>query len=240
MKSFLQKHGAAILTVLGSFGVIGTMIVTARCTPKALDILADCKEEGADLKETITRTVPAYIPAAGTAAATILCIAGAAAVNKRQQTVLLGSYAWLDRAFHKYRKQVDELYGEGADKTVMKQITAEEPPQKAMPSNDKCLWYDEFSERYFESTPLEVTEAELHLNRNFVLREFCTVNEFYDFLGIEPIEHGDDCGWSMEAGFDKYGYGWIDFDHELTTMEDGLECMMIRMPFPPAEDYLEN
>lgn len=248
LKPFFEKNGPVILTVLGVAGVIGTMITTAKCTPKAMDILTDCKCEGADTKETIKRVAPAYLPAAGVAAGTILCICSANFINQKQQAALLASYAWLERNFKKYRKKAEELYNKGADSNIVSHMTedtfmervGDKEPERLPASNDKCLWYDEFSERYFESTPLEVTEAELHLNRNFVLREYCTVNEFYDFLGIDPVEHGDDCGWSMFAGCDKYGYSWIDFDHELVTLDDGLECMVIRMPFEPAEDFLEG
>ena len=86
---------------------------------------------------------------------------------------------------------------------------------------------------------LEVTEAELHLNRNYQLRGYCELNELYEFLGLEPTEYGATVGWGMGVGFEFYGYSWIDFEHELTTMPDGLECFVLDMPFLPTADFMD-
>lgn len=38
-QKFIKHHNSTILTVLGSFGVIGTAVVTAKVTPKAGELI---------------------------------------------------------------------------------------------------------------------------------------------------------------------------------------------------------
>ena len=42
---------------------------------------------------------------------------------------------------------------------------------------DKELFFDEFSQRYFEATPLQVKEAEYRINRDLRMRDYVYANE---------------------------------------------------------------
>ena len=56
-------------------------------------------------------------------------------------------------------------------------------------------------------------QAEYHLNRNFAIRGGDgTVNEFYEFLGLAPIDGGDTIGWAV---CDELR--WVDFNHTKVT-----------------------
>lgn len=92
--------------------------------------------------------------------------------------------------------------------------------------SDRVLFYDFYSQRFFNSPMGQVINAEYHINRNLQLRGDVTVNEFYDFLGLEQIPGGDNIGWILDdlmAG----GLMWLDFDNRFTTMEGGMECHII-------------
>ena len=65
------------------------------------------------------------------------------------------------------------------------------------------------------------------------------IDRFYELLGLPRIRMGLDFGWSISAGMNFYGYEWIDFEHKFVKMEDGLECYIIDMPYPPTTDYLD-
>ena len=75
--------------------------------------------------------------------------------------------------------------------------------------------------------------AEYQFNRNFVLCGSASLNEFYEFLGIPKISGGELLGWSIDISESFYGYSWIDFDHTFSVTEDGLECYIISLRFPP-------
>lgn len=66
------------------------------------------------------------------------------------------------------------------------------------------LFYDSFSNRYFQATFSQVLQAEYHLNRNFALMGgFVPLNMFYEFLGIEPKQDFAGLGWWVDDGLSK-------------------------------------
>lgn len=242
MKTQIRKTVApTVLSLMGSAGVIFTAILAVKATPKAVELIrANSRKEhdgdpyASTPKEAVQAAWHCYIPAIVAAGSTIFCILGANYLNKKTQASLVSAYVLLEQSFKEYQKRVkDVCWDDAANKE--KEYVPIEPDAAA---TDKCLFYDPIGERYFERTMVEVRDAEYHANRNLVLRGYVPLNEFYEFLDIPALEIGNDIGWSVDVGFDFYGYSWIDFDHVLTTMDDGLECYIINMPFAPTADYL--
>lgn len=242
-KLYLKRSSPMILTVAAAAGVVGTSIMSVKATLKAVSILDKVKEDSDDelTRTEIVRVVgPSYIPAAMLGVSTIICIFGVNALNRKQQAALTSAYALLDNTYKEYKKKVRELYGDDADIKIRESLCKEKYEKTDINVDaEKQLFYDEFSGRYFESTLIDVKDAEYHFNRNFVLRGYATLNEFYDFLAIPKMKNGEALGWSFGAGGAFYGYEWIDFEHTKTEMPDGLECWIISMPFPPTVDYMD-
>lgn len=88
--------------------------------------------------------------------------------------------------------------------------------------SEPILFYDEQGHRYFNAPLEQVIMAEYYLNRDYVMGGVVLLNNFYEFLGLEPTEYGQINGW---CGGD--GFAWIDFNHKKVTMDDGLECYII-------------
>ena len=102
--------------------------------------------------------------------------------------------------------------------------------------DDKVVFYEELSGESIVCYEREIMDAEYHLNRNFALRGYAALNEFYEFLGLPKTDYGDAVGWSM-----SYGYSWIDFEHRLINRDDGgTPIYSIDMIFPPDDDYLRD
>lgn len=242
-KIFLKENGPTILSGLGAFGVVGTAVMAAKATPKALDLLDEAryqKKEELTPLETIVVAGPVYIPTVLFGASTIACIFGANAMNQRKQAALTSAYMLLDNSYKKYRNKVKELYGEESDKKIREEIAKDDfEIEYSDPEEEKELFYESISGRYFESTIEEVQRAEYHLNRNFILRDYTNLNEFYQFLGLKATQEGEILGWSTYAGYTNYGYSWIDFKHDRVELDDGMECICIDYPFEPSLDYLE-
>jgi hypothetical protein len=229
-----------VLTCLGAAGTVGTAILAAWGAPraKARKIAATVKK-GDELtkKESVVAQAPAYLPAIGAGLATLLCIFGANALNTKQQASLASAYAMLEQTFRAYRKSTMNLYGEEADEEIRKgflSMCADE----VGPSDEEVIFYEEHYAKFFERTKEEVLSAEYHFNRNFVLRGYANLNEFYDFLGLDHTEYGEKHGWSVGAGEAAYGYSWVDFEHKKLDMDD-FECWIIHFPFAPTKDYLD-
>lgn len=242
-KLFFKRNASTILTCVGGIGVVATAVVAVKDTPKAMQIIEKAKEEkGEDLTtvEKIEVAGPAYIPAFAIGVSTLACIFGANALSKRGQASLVSAYALLDNSYKEYKKKVEELYGEGADERVKGEIARDKYDETDVSIEDeKQLFYDYFSERYFESTMEEVLKAEYELNRELHTKDYAYLNEFYDLLGLDGIQSGWDFGWSMGASLSHYWKTWIDFGHEKVEMEDGMECYILTMtePIPNFDEY---
>lgn len=239
---FLKRNSATILTCVGAAGVVVTTVSAVKATPKAMALLEVARgEKGEDLtKWEIVKTAgPVYIPAIIFGASTITCIFGANVLNKRQQAALASAYALLNKTHNIYKEKVNDLYGEEADQNVRTEIAKDryedEPPVTL--GEDEELYYDEFGERYFNATPYKVQFAEYRLNRDIQTQGWSTLNDFYESIGIEPIDGGDALGWSEGGNYAKYWQSWVDFNHHKVVMDDGLECTILSFFEEPYHDY---
>jgi len=243
-KLFVSRNGSTILTCVGGVGLIATAVLTAKATPKAMTRVENAqKEKGEELTkfETAIAAAPAYIPPILTGLATFACMFGANSMNKRQQASLISAYALLDNSYKEYKKKVEEVYGEGATQNVQAEIAKDKYEESGFePDDGMKLFYDDFSGRLFESTIEKVKDAEYNLNRDLSMQGYTTLNDFYKYLGLVPIDGGDELGWSSAMNFEYYWQEWIDFSHHKTTMGDDLECIIITMFAEPTlgwEDY---
>lgn len=240
-KLFIRRNAPTILTCMGGAGVVATSILAVKATPKALTLLEEAKQEkGEELtKIEIVKTAgPAYIPSIVMGVSTLACIFGANILNQRKQAALMSAYALLDNSYKEYKKKVIELYGEEADVRVKEEIAKDKYEENPVTvGNDKQLFYDYFSERYFESTIEDVQRAEYRLNRTLTMRDYVYLNEFYELLDVEPIDAGYTLGWSVGSCMAYYWQNWIDFTHEKVVMDDGLECYIITMLGEPVPDF---
>lgn len=243
-KLFVKRNSSTILTCIGGVGVVATSVMAVKATPKAIRLIEQAEEEKGD-KLTKTEKVvvagPAYIPAAVTGVATIACIFGANALNKKHQASLMSAYALLDSSYKDYKNKVGELYGEEADEHVRDELAKDKyEDEDVQVGNGKQLFYDEFSGRYFESTMADVLRAEYEVNRRLSQFAGLYLNDWYDLLDIPRVDYGDYMGWSSSELYDATWESWLDFDHKKVTMDDGLECFIISISFDPTfgfEDY---
>ena len=238
-KRFLDKNASTILTCLGGVGVVATAVITAKAAQKALSLIEKAeKEKGEELTkiEKVKVATPVYIPAVITGAATVACIFGANSLNKRSQAALMSAYALLDSSYKDYKKKITEIYGVDADSKIRNEI-AKEKYEEIEVDDGKKLFYDYFSNRYFESTMEKVLYAEYNINRSLSMNGYAALNEFYEFLDIPAMEYGSEIGWSQAELFETSWQNWLDFHHDIVEMDDGLECCIISMMHEPSLSY---
>ena len=236
-KLFLKRNGSTILTVLGGVGVVATAVTAVKATPKAINLIEVYEEQkGEDLTtlEKVRVAGPHYIPAILIGAGTIACIFGANVLNKRNQASLMSAYALIDNSYKEYKKKVAELYGEETHKEVVSSIAKDKYTDDIRVDDNKMLFYDEFSHRYFESTLEDVIKAEYNTNRKLQCNGGVYLNEYYEFLDLEPIPGGTELGWSSGILESHYLAEQIAFDHWKVVLEDGLECCIITLRYEPV------
>lgn len=244
---FLSKNSATILTCVGAAGVIATTVTAVKATPKAIKLLEKAKEEKGERLtklETVKIAGPSYVPTVLLGAGTLACIFGANVLNKRGQAALMSAYALVDSSYKDYRKKVDEIFGEEAGTQVRAGITKDKYAEQyaenpIVPLEGKRLYYDFFSDRYFEATPYDVQRAAYELNRSLMLEDFVYLDDWYRMLGLEPFEPGNTFGWTTCGNMDAYWQTWIDFHYETVDVDEGLECTIISFVQEPIPDFVE-
>lgn len=249
VQTFIKRNAPTILTCLGAVGVVATTITAVKSTPKALTLLKTAKEEkGEELTkfEKFKIAGPVYIPSAITGAATIACIFGSNIISKNQQATLMSAYALLDNSYKEYKKKTDELYGEEAGRQIRGEIAKDKYPGDGFSlDDDKELFYDFYSGRYFESTKEAVLWAQYETNRSMFVNYSVGLNEYYSLLGLEPLPEYEMLGWTCGMIEEMYWHPWIEFDSEETVIDgdseynEGMKCTIIHIPFEPFIDYLE-
>ena len=261
IEDWLKKNTSTILTCLGAGGVVATVALAIKATPKALDKI-QCAQvdkgeeilhklrEGALEKsdtgyilpkltaiETLQACWKEYLPTIAVGTGSLICIFGANVLSRRQQASLASAYAALESAYQGYRRKVCSILGPDTDAMIEKAVE-----QEKQDIEDDLPPWDEVQTFYlpccgkaafFERTMEEVVQAEYHINRNLVLRGEVTMNEFLSFLGLDAVEEGDVIGWDCYIGETQYGYRWIDFNHRHYVTDDGLTVCSIDTPFAP-------
>ncbi len=223
-KRFMSKQSPAMLTGIALVGLAYSVITAVKATPKALDLIKDeerAKNRPLTIMEAVKTAGPVYIPTIAAVAGTALCMSGVNVLNRRHQAMLTSGYAVVTHNFQAYRDKVVELLGEETDEdltnAVMERngnyhITHIDTPDK------KVRFYEPFSKTFITRYEREIMDAEYHMNRNYTLRGFAPLNEFFDFLGIPNTDLGENLGWTTTWGD---GYYWIDFSHLLKHDKDG-------------------
>lgn len=238
---FLKRNGSTILTCLGGVGVITTAVTAVKATPKALALLEESakeKQEELTVIEKIEIAGPTYVPSILIGAGTLACIFGANFLSRRSQAALMSAYALLENSYKEYKNKVKELYGEDADIHVRSEVAKDHYEETDISvSGDKQLFYDEFSQRYFESTLEDVLRAEYTFNRMISVEYGVFLNDFYELLGIDPVDYGDYMGWMDCQLVEDTWYSWLDFIHTKVVMDDGLECTIITFSYEPTFDF---
>ena len=175
-----------------------------------------------------------------------MCIVSNGILTYRQQKTLVGACMLAREGLSRYQSKVKQLYGVETHQRVIDELIKEEPDEVHMTSggffgedslefdgisDDEPIYtfYDEFSDRYFDSTIEHVLQAEYHLNRNWALGAEVTVNSFYEFLGLCPMADGENLCWDYEMGI-----LWIDFNHRVVH-KNGEKVLVIEMVFTPEK-----
>lgn len=240
-----KDNGTTILTGLGLVGVASTAILTAKATPKALDILEE-KEQykkehyGKSLTrfEKFLAVIPPYLPAILMGTATGACILGVNQMHKNKEAALMSAYAVLNNSYKEYQHKVKEIFGEAGEKKVREEIEKDKFLHEKYGSVDeKKLFYDEFSNRYFEMSLFELQVAVYDVNRIYNHIGELTLNEFYEFINLKPTDLGDKIGWNAAKDWECNNFSWIHVYLQEIETPDNLEVLAIKFNIDPSDDF---
>ena len=241
MQRFLRRHSSIILTVLGSTGVVTTAVLSVKAVPKAEELLTEAynkKGEPLTTAEKIKASWTAYIPATVVGASTIVCILGINHLSKRSQASLASAYALVDNAFKEYRNKIKDIYGDDGLTNLEHEIIKSKCTDDIKPEENKLIFYDHQSRRFFQSTMNDVVRAENEFLDIFHQKGYACLNQYYDALGIPRVEYGFQLGWFDIENNDPYNCHELEFSYEEVSVRDDLKCWIIATNMPASYDYV--
>lgn len=237
----LSEHSPEILTGIGITGLLSTTVLAVKATPKALQLIDEKKEEMNTDELTNTEVVKTcwkcYIPAAVTASVSVACLIGANSVNSKRNAVLATAYKLSESAFSEYKEKVIETIGEKKEEEVRDKIAKGRIEKNPVKNNEviitgkgDVLCYDIVSGRYFKSDVDKIRKAENTLNKKLMNDMYCSLNEFYDLIGLPFTQMGFELGWNVNDSLVE-----IEFSTQLS--EDDTPCVVIQYSVLPKCDY---
>ena len=241
----ISKHSPEILTGLGIAGMVTTVVLAVKATPKALQLIEEKKDEEQKdeltVVETVKTTLKPYVPAAVTGVVSVGCLIGAHSVHAKRNAALATAYQLSSTALADYKEKLIETVGEKKEKVVRDKIAQDKvdknPPRATNvydTGNGGTLVYDPQFDKYFRCNINSLDAAKNRLNERMLTgqSEYVSLSEFYNELGVKPPGLGDELGWNV--GRD----GLIEIDHSSAMVtEDGEPCVVLTYDIAPKYDY---
>ena len=245
----LSKKSPTILMILGTTGGVSTVIMAIKATPKAVSLLEEERWERdhddgrVDMPvkpltkvDIVKLTWKCYLPAVIMGTVTVMCFAGANSINGRRRAALASAYALSEAALKEYKGKIVETFGEKEALKIRDSISNDKM-QKVKKEDSTIIFtggdtlcFDTLSGRYFKSDIEKIKRTINERNSALFSSMWCSVNELYLELGLDPIRLGDDTGWEVNSGL-------IDPDFSSQLTEDGKPCLVLDFSTRPKYDY---
>lgn len=244
-KIFATKHSPELLTGIGVAGMLTTIVLAVKATPKALELIEEQKKEKRKDKltpvETVRATWKCYIPAAATGIASTACIVGASSVSLKRNAALATAYKLSETAFAEYKEQVIETIGEKKEQVVREKV-AEKQLEKT-PVNDSTiiltgkgntLCMEPITGQYFRSDMEQIKKTVNEVNERLLRDPFgyVSLNDFIVELSpnLEASIKGDEIGWNVINGIIR-----VDFHAKMAKNDE--PCIVIDYTNAPQYDF---
>lgn len=229
IKSVKDNRGPIAIAV-GTAGLITTTIWAVKDTPKAMKLIEEAEEEKkAPLtrKEAMEAAWKCYIPSAVLGTLSVSCIVFGCKANSDKQAMMATACSLSETALKEYRDSVKEVLDEKQQEEVEHKVAEKELKRNPdhsyiRPKENLQLCYESLSGRYFESTIDKLQAIEAQLNYILVTQDYVSLNTYYDHLGLDTVDGGDDKGWETHLTGDIHMY----FLAELAP--DGTPCILVK------------
>ena len=262
-KASVTKHSPEILTGVGIAGMLTTVVLAVKATPKALQQIEEAeiakakvnpkKPEDMDysdcyskeLREKLTPievvkvTWKCYIPAAVTATASTACLIGGTRVSLRRNAALYSAYKLSETALTEYQDKVVETIGEKKEKEIREKV-AEERVNNLVFHEDGIIHTGQGSTLFFE--PL--SKVVFRSSKNHIEKVVNDLNwkmgygsepfiSFADFLDELKLP---EYALGNELGW-RTDRGLIDVSFPLAETDNGEPCFSLEYLVPPKWDF---
>ena len=161
-----------------------------------------------------------YLPVLISGGLTIGAIIASHVVSEKRMAVLAGLVTSSEALLAKYQEKVIEQFGENKERAVRDAIAEEDirnaPPimehvQETKYGYERDVFKDLRTGRYFWFDIERLRSVENDVLELLNAGERVTLNEFYDMLGLGPVEDGEMLGWEPYSHF-NITKTWVGFE----------------------------
>lgn len=254
VQKLAADNSPLILTVLGVTGSLTTAYLTGKASFRASETLdnertartirnKEAKKQGRDLDPPLD-TIPEkakfvwklYIPAAGSAVATIFFIVAANRIETRRAATLAAAYSLAEKSFDKYKDKVIETFGDKKEEALRDELAQDDLNQNPVSNRELVitgkgdhLCYEAFTGRYFNSTMENLRRAQNEVNNKVNNNFYASLSDFYDQIGIPISPMSEEFGWNVDRMLD------ISFSHGIA--ENEAPCIHLVYNVVPIRGY---
>lgn len=241
---WIGKHSPTILTVMGTGGIVTTVALAVKATPRAMEHI-DAKKtelniEKLPAKEVIKVCWKDYALTGGMMLATMSCFIGANVIGVKQQAAIAGLYSLAEQGLLTKDKEISALkremvnnLGEEKAQEIQQKIEQEKPKKPLKELKGSKMYTFKFAGQLFEATPYRILMIENRLNRKMWGEfEMClSLNDILSELDLETNDiFGSDTGINRDDGL-EFRFG------EMSFTDDG-ECYIpLMLGVPPHKNY---
>ena len=208
-RNFVITKSPILLAMAATGGVVTTGVMAYRAGIKAEHILIKRESEKGEsltIEEKVTSTWKVWLPPVVSGGLTIAAIVGSTVISEKRRAALAGLYAISEAALKEYQDKAEEVVGAKKEQEIRDRVNrAAIVDGTHMPSQDlmeagSVLVQDRLSGRVFMSSAQHIRAAACEINERIQGGDMCaSLNEFYDEIGLDECELGQECGWNLDT-----------------------------------------
>lgn len=241
------KYSPDILAAIAGIGVIGTGVLVYDGAVKTRNDIQVLEDSNPDASKADKMLVYAknFWPAALMATTTEICIFGSNHINKQRIATLAGAYILRESNFKDYKDKVEEIVGGKKAQEIQDEVVADHMRQNPRTDSNSCpvyhpdevqleWWWDETSQRWFQTNIDIVRRAEVQANRDLNSPDNgeVSLNDIYQMIGLDPTTLAAPYVWKN----DNNNPAEILIMIGSTVLDDGRVYKTVQFNLPKIED----
>lgn len=201
--TLIEKNSPSIMTGLGVIGMISTVALAVKATPKAMKLMDEKKPQ--TKLETVKVCWKPYIPTAVMGSISMALLISANNVNMKRNSALVAAYTLAEKSMSNLKKAAVETIGDKKFEEV-KSVFAKKQEAEAKNEEGKTIivkdsgntiFFDEISGRYFKENIQNVEKSINEFNKRLLDEMRLSLNEWYIEIGLTPTVIGDELYWDV-------------------------------------------
>lgn len=234
LRDVLIQRSPEILTAMNVTGLVTSVMLAIKATPKAIEIWEDNELES---KEKIIGCAKVYAPTIGMCILTAACAIASNRVSAKRKAAIATLYSLSEMKLRDYQDKVRKELGDDKEKSIRDEIINDKVKKTyteseiLYTSRGNTLCHDTMSGRYFMHDIQKIRAAVNDINMQISHGDCASLNEFYWALGLDGTKFGDGVGWSADNPLE------VSYTSSLTS--DMRPCLSIEYrtdPFPWYRD----